>query len=162
MKQKLYYAKYLLLIAIIGFLSVASPSKIVAQQYNFSLSNLSGVVLSNPTSLQFGPDGRLYVAEQGGLIKAFTIGRNGSNSYSATATEIINLINTIPNHDDNGKLNTTITTRQITGILVKGSAANPIIYVTSSDSRIGGPSGDKNLDTNSGIFPLLHGMVLRG
>jgi len=29
--------------------------------------------LANPTSLQFGPDGRLYVSEQNGRINAFTI-----------------------------------------------------------------------------------------
>lgn len=155
MKQKFYDPKYFHLLTITVFLSVVSPSKILAQQYNFSLSNLSGIVLSNPTSLQFGPDNRLYVAEQGGLIKAFTVVRNGSNNYSATKTEIISLINKIPNHDDNGKPNATVTTRQITGILVKGTATNPLIYVTSSDSRIGSPSGDKNLDTNSGIVSTL-------
>ena len=30
-------------------------------------------VLTNPTSLQFGPDGRLYVSEQNGSINAFTV-----------------------------------------------------------------------------------------
>jgi hypothetical protein len=34
-------------------------------QYNFSPSGLRGAMLNNPTSLQFGPDNRLYVAEQG-------------------------------------------------------------------------------------------------
>ncbi len=30
-------------------------------------------ILNNPTSIQFGPDGRLYVAEQNGTINAFTV-----------------------------------------------------------------------------------------
>ena len=38
-------------------------------QFNFVASNLQGESTSNPTSLQFGPDGRLYVAQQDGLIK---------------------------------------------------------------------------------------------
>ncbi|WP_226163610.1 malectin domain-containing carbohydrate-binding protein, partial [Hymenobacter terricola] len=124
-------------------------------QFNFTPSGLKGVALTNPTSLQFGPDGRLYVSEQGGLIKAFTIVRNAANDYTATATEVISLINQIPNHDDNGALNPTVTTRQVTGLLVKGTAAVPVIYVASSDSRIGGPSGVTTLDTNSGIISQL-------
>jgi N-acetylneuraminic acid mutarotase len=125
-------------------------------QYNFTPSSLSGAALDNPTSIQFGPDGRLYVSQQNGIIKVFTVQRNGSNSYSVTATQTINVINLIPNHDDDGALNSAVTTRQVTGILVKGTAANPIIYVSSSDSRIGGSShGDINLDTNSGIISLL-------
>ncbi|WP_167855699.1 malectin domain-containing carbohydrate-binding protein [Hymenobacter fodinae] len=126
-------------------------------QYNFSFSRsgLKNVSLGNPTSLQFGPDGRLYVAQQDGLIKAFTIVRAGPADYSVTATETIGLINTIPNHDDNGALNPQVTTRQVTGILVVGTAASPILYVSSSDSRIGGPDGDFNLDTNSGIISRL-------
>ncbi|SNC77727.1 Putative Ig domain-containing protein, partial [Hymenobacter gelipurpurascens] len=124
-------------------------------QYNFAQSGLTGVSLSNPTSLQFGPDGKLYVSQQDGLIKVLTIVRNSTNSYSVTATQTISLINQIPNHNDNGSLNTSVTTRQVTGILVKGTASRPVIYVTSSDSRIGGPSGDLNLDTNSGIISQL-------
>ncbi|QNP51189.1 hypothetical protein H9L05_13935 [Hymenobacter qilianensis] len=124
-------------------------------QYNFAPSGLKGSSIGQPTSLQFGPDGRLYVAQQAGIIQAFTIKRNAANDYSVTGTEVINIINQIPNHNDNGSLNTSVTSRQVTGILVKGTATTPIIYVTSSDSRIGGPDGDFNLDTNSGIISRL-------
>jgi hypothetical protein len=41
--------------------------------------------LNNPTSLQFGSDGRLYVAQQNGLIKVFTIVKNGPGDYAITA-----------------------------------------------------------------------------
>ena len=127
-----------------------------ASAQNFTPSNLTGATINNPTSIQFGPDNRLYASQQDGIIKVFTITRNGSNSYSVTATQTITLINSIPNHNDNGALNTSVTTRQVTGILVKGTASNPIIYVSSSDSRIGGSSsGDVNLDTNSGIISML-------
>jgi N-acetylneuraminic acid mutarotase len=123
------------------------------------LKNADGTPLSinNPTSLQFGPDGRLYVAEQGGAIYAYTVTRAGKGDFKITATETITLVRDIPNHDDDGKLNTTVKTRQVTGILVAGTAANPMLYVGSSDPRIGGGGGaaDKNLDTNSGIISLL-------
>ncbi|UOQ68577.1 malectin domain-containing carbohydrate-binding protein [Hymenobacter volaticus] len=134
-----------------------SGARLANAQYNFSFSPsaLKGITLENPTSLQFGPDGRLYVSQQNGLIKAFTIKRNGVNDYSVTATETISLINSIPNHDDNGQLNASVQTRQVTGILVKGTDTNPVLYVSSSDSRIGGPGGDLNLDTNSGIVSRL-------
>lgn len=155
MNQKFYCKKHFFSITIIAlFLSGVSP--ISAQQYNFSHSNLGGATFSaSPTSLQFGPDNRLYVAQQSGLIKVFTVVRNGINNYSVTKTETISLINKIPNNNDDGTANLGVITRQITGILVKGTAANPVIYVSSSDSRIGGPSGDLNLDTNSGIISTL-------
>ena len=144
---------YILLLCIIltfaGFLSSKA-------QFNFTPSRLTGSTLLNPTSLQFGPDRRLYVAQQNGIIKVFTIVRNSANNYSVTNTQTITLINAIPNHNDNGVVNTAVITRQLTGILVTGTAANPIIYVSSSDSRIGGSSsGDVNLDTNSGIISML-------
>ncbi len=60
--------------------------------------------LSNPTSLQFGPDGRLYVSEQNGAINAFTVElQNGQ--YVATAAEEINLVKAIQNHNDDGSAN---------------------------------------------------------
>ena len=143
----------LLLIVLLFFSAVNERS--FGQTYNFASSSLKSIDISNPTSLQFGPDGRLYVAQQNGIIKVFTIKKNGANNYSATATETINLINAIPNHNDDGLINLFVFTRQVTSLLVTGTAAAPILYVTSSDSRIGGPNGDLNLDTNSGILSRL-------
>jgi N-acetylneuraminic acid mutarotase len=136
-------------------ISSSKSAAITAAAYNFTLSYLNGVSLWDPTSLQFGPDNRLYVAEEEGYIKALTIIRDSANHYSVNATEIIDVINQIPNHNDDGTINSTIDFRQVTGILVKGTPANPVIYVSSSDSRIGGPDGETNLDTNSGIISTL-------
>jgi hypothetical protein len=115
------------------------------------------VPIENPTSLQFGPDGRLYVSEVDGTIKVFTIAATSSGGYEVTATETINLIAQMPNHNDNGAFNSAITGRQVTGILVAGTAANPILYVSSSDPRIGAGTSqnDTNLDTNSGVLSRL-------
>ena len=125
-------------------------------QFNFSTSNLNGATVSKPTSLQFGPDRRLYVAQQNGVLRVFTVRRDSANSYSVTATETLTLINQIPNHNDDGTLNTVVKTRQVTGILVTGTASRPVIYVSSSDSRVGGSTaGDLNLDTNSGMVSTL-------
>lgn len=126
---------------------------------NFGKSSLDlgGDDLTRPTSLQFGPDGRLYTAQQNGLIKIYNIERVGTNDYQVLATEVISQIKDIPNHDDDGTLNTSVTKRLVTGLYVTGTAENPVIYVTSSDPRIGaGGSGtDLNLDTNSGILSRL-------
>ena len=46
---------------------------------------------TSPTTLQFGPDGRLYVAQQNGVIKAYTVPRTAANNYAVTATETINV-----------------------------------------------------------------------
>src|SRR5690554_6829645 len=62
-------------------------------QTNFTSGGLAGASISNPTSLQFGPDNRLYVSQQNGIIKVFTVVRNSINNYSVTATETIDLIN---------------------------------------------------------------------
>jgi hypothetical protein len=45
----------------------------------------------------------------------------------------------------------------VTGIAVSGSAGAPVIYIASSDPRIGGgeSGGDTNLDTNSGVLSKL-------
>ncbi|MEO0984976.1 MAG: malectin domain-containing carbohydrate-binding protein [Cyanobacteria bacterium J06639_14] len=111
-------------------------------------------VLTNPTSLQFGPDGRLYVAEQNGTINAFTILlENGE--YIATAHEELLLpdgsgvVKSIQNHNDDGSLSNQ-NNRQVTGLAVTGTEENPILYISSSDPRIA-TNGEKNLDTNSGV-----------
>jgi len=124
---------------------------------SFGASGLGGENLNNPTSLQYGPDGRLYVAQQNGLIYAYTIQRNGPNDYSITATETISDVRNIQNHNDDGTINNDVTDREVTGLLLAGTADNPVLYVTSSDFRIGGGGGgnDRNLDTNSGIISRL-------
>ena len=132
------------------------------QQISFTSAGLSGANVTNPTSLQFGPDGRLYVSEQFGTIKAFTVQRSGKNSYAATDVETINLVKGIPNYEDDDGSSCTggncTNKRQVTGILLAGTASNPVLYVSSSDPRIGagsGSRGDVNLDTNSGIVSKL-------
>jgi len=123
----------------------------------FSKSSLAGEASSQPTSLQFGPDGRLYVAEQDGTIRVYGVTRNGKDSYAVTNTETISSIQSIPNHDDDGTPNPSVSERQVTGLLVVGTAANPVIYVGSSDPRIGGGSSGAStgLDTNSGVISRL-------
>lgn len=131
--------------------------EIIEQTPVFLGGILGGLNVSHPTSLQFGPDGKLYVSEMNGLIKILTIARNSPNNYVVTGTETLNQINAMQNHNDDGTVNNGIHSRLVTGILVVGSAAAPIIYVSSSDPRQGGgPSGnDTNLDTNSGVLSRL-------
>ena len=132
-----------------------------SQQVGFGKSVVAGTVFNDsfdyPTSLHFGPDGRLYVAHQNGLIRVYTVQRTAKNSYSVVAMESIDSINSVPNHDDDATPNATLNTRLITGLLVSGTAANPVIYVGHSDPRIGGgPEGqDLNLDTNSSMISRL-------
>ncbi|MFN2470504.1 MAG: kelch repeat-containing protein [Gaiellaceae bacterium] len=128
-----------------------------AAPIGFGKSLLAGETSSQVTSLQFGPDGRLYVAQLDGLIKIYTVKRNGPNAYSVSATETLTGIRDIPNHNDDGRPNPSVMTRIVTGILVTGTAANPVIYATSSDPRIGsGPAGvDLGLDTNSSLVSRL-------
>ncbi|MEA2556179.1 MAG: hypothetical protein QOI60_1510, partial [Actinomycetota bacterium] len=69
----------------------------------FGKSLLAGESTTGPTTLQFGPDGRLYVGEDGGIIKVYSIERLGYNQYQVTATDTITSIAAIGNHDDDGK-----------------------------------------------------------
>ena len=104
-----------------------------------------------PTQLEFGPDGRLYVAELKGKIYAYTIERNDdTGAYSILDTEIIDLIQTIPNHNDDGTPFSS-DERNLIGMITAGTADNPILFVTSSDPRIDDPQAD----TNSGILSRL-------
>ncbi|WP_156653324.1 hypothetical protein [Methylobacterium sp. Leaf111] len=123
----------------------------------FTQAQLSGLTIANPTSLQFGPDGKLYISQTNGVIAAVTVTSDGAGGYTATNKETINLVRAIPNHNDDGTFNAAITTRQVTGILVTGTADKPVLYVSSSDPRIGGGAtgGDTGLDTNSGTLSRL-------
>jgi len=126
---------------------------------NFNTSKLKGITLTSPTTLHFGPDGRLYVAQQDGTIFAYTIQKNAANDYQVISTETILLVKQITNHDDDGSENLAETDRQVTGILTAGTPSNPVLYVSSSDPRIGGGEGggigDVGLDTNSGVISKL-------
>jgi hypothetical protein len=125
-----------------------------------------------PTTLQWGPDGRLYVGYFDGTIRAYTVTRDAANEYRVTATETIGAVSGIPNHDDDGTENSSVDTRLLLGLVVTGSAQNPVLYATSSDPRIGaGNEGeDLDLDTNSGALSRLswngsswdHTILVRG
>ena len=149
-------------LAAMGGSLFATPATVQAQGFPpFNASGLTGENLSLPTSLEFGPDDRLYVSQRYGTVYAYTIVRNGPSDYSVTSTETINLVKSIPNHDDDtgGPCSRTghCNSRQITGILTAGTSTNPVLFVSSSDPQEGAGIGgaDKNLDTNSGIVSRL-------
>ena len=127
---------------------------VTAQAQSFSSSNLDFAGLGDvslTTSIDFGPDGRLYVLQLDGTIKVFSVVRNGVDDYDVTDAEVLTLVKDLPNRDDDGSASATAG-RLATGLTVEGSSSNPVIYAASSDPRIGGPSGDTDLDTNSGVI----------
>ena len=81
----------------------------------YALGSVAGAAPLHPTSLQVGPDGRLYVAQQNGTILAYTVRRRAAGAYDVTATERIDLVRTIRNHDDDGSSATDI--GSLTGLL---------------------------------------------
>lgn len=138
------------------FVGLFSAQSIFSQAFDFGVLNFNGNgSVSKGTSLQFGPDGRLYVVELKGKVKIYSIQRNGPADYEVVETETLLDVENIPNHNDDGTSNAGVDQREATGIVVGGTASNPVVYVGSSDERVGGPSGDKNLDTNSGVITRL-------
>ncbi len=57
---------------------VAIPIRPAAatEAVSFGSSRLAGTSVLKPTSLQWGPDDRLYVAQQDGTIQIYTVQRN--------------------------------------------------------------------------------------
>ena len=129
-----------------------------AQIGSFNGASGGPAVLSNPTSLQFGPDGRLYVSEQNGTINDFTV-TTQNGEYVATDHEVLltasgaEVVKSIQNHNDDGSPDSNAN-RLVTGIVVDGTATNPVLYVSSSDSPVAS-NGELNLDTNSGVITRL-------
>ncbi|MEO1170776.1 MAG: malectin domain-containing carbohydrate-binding protein, partial [Myxococcota bacterium] len=121
--------------------------------------------MRSPTSLDVGVDGKLYVSQQDGLLVALTIERvfetnNGvaTETWSVTDRADITVVQTMPNHDDFGDYQPQVQGRQVTGLATDVDAfGHVMLYVSSSDPRIGGSSGgeDVDLDTNSGVLSRL-------
>ncbi len=142
---------------------LASPAQAAI---GFGKSILGGAnAKDRATSVQFGPDGRLYVLHQDGTIFIYGIVRNGPNDYDVASMTSTALVKNIANHNDTTGAVTnsfearscTAPCRMATGMVVTGTAAQPVIYVSSSDPRFGNPeTGDTNLDTNSGMVSRLN------
>ncbi|MFD2190545.1 malectin domain-containing carbohydrate-binding protein [Pistricoccus aurantiacus] len=146
----------------------------VTNNFASSSLDLNGVVtLTQPTALDWGPDGRLYVTEVSGSLKVLTVAFGDPNPgdsdntsvFYVTAAETLNQVKDIPNFDDDGTPGGQ-NKRQVTGVAAVqqfDGAGQPVsfdgkpavsVYITSSDSRIGagGSGSDAGLDTNSGII----------
>ncbi|WP_339924616.1 malectin domain-containing carbohydrate-binding protein [uncultured Cyclobacterium sp.] len=155
-KRVIIPVKLFFYIILIG---LGSFGKLLGQTVSFNQTALNfnefeEIVLG--TSLEFGPDERLYVSQLKGEIKIYTISKEGPNQYDVVGEEVLLGVKEIPNYDDHGLLAfDNRYGRQITGITVTGTATNPVIYATSSDPKWGGPSGDTMLDTNSGMITRL-------
>jgi len=114
------------------------------------------------TSLDFGPDEKLYVLDLKGDIYIFSIVRYVDSifttRYDVVNTEHIPLVRQIQNYNDDGTPHD-IGLRQATGIEVTGTVDDPVIYVTSSDYRVNQIENndyDSNLNTNSGTISRLN------
>ncbi|SLN32397.1 Hemolysin, chromosomal [Roseivivax jejudonensis] len=123
---------------------------------SFNQSTLNGYD-GFASALQWHSDGRLYVAERTGSVKVLDVEKTDSGDFDVTSTDQIDLINNIVNHNDDGTEASDVGGRQVTGLVVGDTAEDPVIYVSSSDPRIGAGGGgeDKGLDTNSGVISRL-------
>ncbi|SFR48966.1 Galactose oxidase, central domain [Robiginitalea myxolifaciens] len=154
-RKRRFPSTFFVLLAGLFFGLLGGMQTLEAQAFGQSTLNFNGNGgVNNATSLMFGPDGRLYVLNLNGTIDIFTIQQVGADDYEVIASEELSFVKDIPNHNDDGS-STSGNNREATGLTMAGTPTNPIIYVTSSDSRVGGPSGDKDLDTNSGVITRL-------
>lgn len=146
-------------LSVLAVLLLGAPTNAPAgpPQLEFAKGVVAGTDTDRVTTLQFGPDGRLYVGQQNGLIKILTLVRHGPGSYEAVATETVGELVDLPNHDDNGEVNPRYVGRLLTGLVVSGSATRPVIHAVTTDPRIGGgvKKLNRNLDTNSGVLSRL-------
>ena len=156
----------------------------VTNNFSASALDLNGQVgLTQPTALVWGPDGRLYVTENGGQVNVLTVKFGDPDTGDADPTlafyvdAATQLALDVQNHNDDGTENAS-GARQVTGIEVTkqfnaagqqlyvqadGSVGTTVtgdpavtMYVTSSDKRTGagGSGSDDNLDTNSGVITM--------
>lgn len=153
-----------LLIFCLGILGL--PADAIAQEavnISFGKLPLANVSVDRPTSIQFGPDGRLYVAEVNGQILAFTIAQQNDEYIAIASEELLlpdgsEIVRSIQNHNDDGLpihpndpgAPNNIDDRLTTGLIVAGTAERPVLYISSADPRLA-KDQDTNLDTNSGV-----------
>ena len=136
---KSLHGKFRLLLTICFSLNVIMLSAQAFDSSNLNFNGFPGV--DNATSLEFGPVGNLYVVQENGLVKVYTVQRNGLKDYSVVSAEVLTLVQSIPNHDDDDGGLGGPANRQGTGGTTAGTAANPVIYVSSSDRRRGSGGG---------------------
>jgi len=79
----------LMLLAVVLSLHATTTSAAATKPINFTRGTLTGAgfTTSLPTSLAFGPDGRLYVANQNGTIQALTVADAAGNTKTITAKQ---------------------------------------------------------------------------
>lgn len=154
---RLVVAVGVLSLAVAAAVAVARDGSGSSDQPEFVKGVLAGVRAEAVTTLQYGPDGRLYVGQQDGLVRALTVKREGPGRYRAEQAENLRQLQALPNHDDDGAVNKTVRRRLLTGLLVTGTATAPVVYAVTSDPRLPGPSAPapKLPDTNSGVLSRL-------
>ena len=81
-------------------LTFSLASTATAQEISFLKGTLDGATPDGPTTLQFGPDGRLYVGERYGQINIYTVSRTMPGEYTVTDTEVLNQVYNKPNRTD--------------------------------------------------------------
>lgn len=148
-----------LLLAAVGLVSVPylwprfearCSRRIDRQAAGVDLIPVGGVRLENPTRVAIGPSGELWVAERFGKIRVLRL-RASLAGFHVDAEEIIDSIQSIGNHDDDGSPRPDLPNRLITGLAVVESSGETVAYVASSDPRIDKP----DIDSNSGVISRL-------
>ena len=141
---------------------------------SFSDAGLKGEQSLYPTALDFARSGEpvLFVTQQDGSIWRYVVEKGADGAFSVTKAHTpsqkapaalkIDAVQKIHNYDDDGSKGP-VNERQVTGLAVTeetiGGVARDVLYVTSSDHRIGG-GGDadyQGIDSNSS---QLHKVVL--
>lgn len=138
--------------------SFSVPSKIISTPNG-------GMV--NPTTLTFGPDGRLYVGTYSGRVYSYALDLNGQPTDVRTYLQIYNRPNaTCPTDGGNAPpvglvcaSDPSVVGRQLLGLEFSptSTANSPELYITHSDPRFTQASGaaSKKIDTNSGTISRL-------
>jgi len=113
--------------------------------------------LKHPTTVQFGPDGKLYVGQQDGYIHALTLDAN----RNVTAVQRIDTIHDSPNSNPDGSPAPTVVGRHLIGIDFDPASTpeQPILWTVHSDPRFCFNKTPEtcSVNTESGILTRLVG-----